>query len=138
MAGFQQPVGRPVQTFAVSEEKNRQLREAMAALGIREEDLEERFVRSSGAGGQHVNKTATCVWLRHRHSGIEVKCMRDRSQSVNRFLARRELVERLAAQAGQVTPRGAEQEKLRRQKAKRRQKARRKYVAPIGEPHDQQ
>jgi len=126
-----------VQSFAVSEEKNRQLREAMAALGIREEDLEERFVRSSGAGGQHVNKTATCVWLKHRPSGMEVKCMRDRSQSVNRFLARRELVEKLAAQAGQVTPRGAEQEKLRRQKAKRRQKARRKYVAPIGEPHDQ-
>ncbi|MSM39985.1 MAG: peptide chain release factor-like protein [Geobacter sp.] len=125
-------------TFAVSEEKNRQLREAMAALGIREEDLEERFVRSSGAGGQHVNKTATCVWLKHRPSGLEVKCMRDRSQSVNRFLARRELVERLAAQAGQVTPRGAEQEKLRRQKAKRRQKARRKYSAATGEPHDQQ
>lgn len=127
-----------MQSFAVSEEKNRQLREAMAALGIREEDLEERFVRSSGAGGQHVNKTATCVWLKHRPSGLEVKCMRDRSQSVNRFLARRELVERLAAQAGQLTPRGAEQEKLRRQKAKRRQKARRKYIAPIGEPHDQQ
>jgi len=127
-----------VQTFAVSEEKNRQLREAMAALGVREEDLEERFVRSSGAGGQHVNKTATCVWLKHRPSGLEVKCMRDRSQSVNRFLARRELVERLAAQAGQVTPRGAEQEKLRRQKAKRRQKARRKYPAATGEPHDQQ
>jgi len=127
-----------MQSFAVSEEKNRQLREAMAALGVREEDLEERFVRSSGAGGQHVNKTATCVWLKHRPSGLEVKCMRDRSQSVNRFLARRELVEKLAAQAGQVTPRGAEQEKLRRQKAKRRQKARRKYVAPIGEPHDQQ
>ena len=118
-------------TFAVSEEKNRQLKETMASLGVREEDLEERFVRSSGAGGQHVNKTATCVWLRHRPSGVEVKCMRDRSQSVNRFLARRELLERLAALAGIETPRTAEQEKIRRQKAKRRQKSKRKYPSGI-------
>ena len=117
--------------FAVSEEKNRQLKETMASMGVREEDLEERFVRSSGAGGQHVNKTATCVWLRHRPSGVEVKCMRDRSQSVNRFLARRELLERLAALAGIETPRIAEQEKIRRQKAKRRQKSKRKYPSGI-------
>ena len=83
-------------TFSVSEEKNRWLRERMAALGIREEELEERFVRSSGKGGQHVNKTSTCVWLRHIPTGIEVKCMAERSQSLNRFLARRELLEKIA------------------------------------------
>ncbi len=117
-------------SFAVTEEKNRRLRESMALLGVREEDLEERFIRSSGAGGQHVNKTSTCVHLTHRPSGIEVKCMRDRSQSVNRFLARRELVERLAAEAGLATPRSKEQEKIRKQKASRRRKTLRKQENP--------
>lgn len=114
-------------TFAVSEEKNRQLLELMAVVGLKEEDLEERFVRSSGAGGQHVNKTATCVHLRHIPTGIEVKCMRDRSQSVNRFLARRELAEKLAAVAGVATKRSTAEDKSRRQKATRRRKARKKY-----------
>jgi len=109
--------------FAVSEEKNRWLREKMAELGIREEDLEEQFVRSSGKGGQHVNKTSTCVVLRHKPSGLEVKCMRERSQSVNRFLARRELLERLAAQAGGATLRDREAEKIRKQKARRKRRA---------------
>lgn len=121
-------------TFAVSEEKNRQLREAMAAAGVREEDLEERFVRSSGAGGQHVNKTSTCVQIRHRPSGIEVRCMRDRSQSVNRFLARRELLERLCGLAGLATPRSTEQEKIRRRKASRQRKSARKYSESPGDP----
>jgi protein subunit release factor B len=115
-------------SFAVSPEKNRSLRESMALIGIREEDLDERFIRSSGAGGQHVNKTSTCVHLTHRPSGIEVKCMRDRSQSVNRFLARRELVERLSAEAGLATPRNKEQDKIRKQKASRRRKTRLKKV----------
>jgi protein subunit release factor B len=78
--------------FAVSEEKNRWLQQRMETLGVKESDLEEKFVRSSGKGGQHVNKTSTCVWLKHIPTGIEVKCMKDRSQSVNRFLARRELL----------------------------------------------
>ena len=109
--------------FAVSEEKNRRLQEQMAALGLREEDLEERFIRSSGKGGQHVNKSSTCVYLKHRSTGIEVKCMVDRSQSVNRFLARRELVERLEALAGKPTAREKEAERLKRQKARRKRKA---------------
>ncbi|HEX5773691.1 MAG TPA: peptide chain release factor-like protein [Geomobilimonas sp.] len=116
--------------FAVSEEKNRWLRERMAAVGLREEDLEERFVRSSGAGGQHVNKTATCVWLRHRPTGLEVKCMADRSQSLNRFLARRELAEKLAALNGLPTTKDDKTDKLRRQKARRKRKATTKYTKP--------
>ena len=115
-------------TFAVSEEKNRWLREAMAALNIREEELEERFVRSSGKGGQHVNKTSTCVWLRHIPTGIEVKCMAERNQSVNRFLARRELVEKLAALAGVGTSRSRREEKARKQKARRQRRAGHKYT----------
>lgn len=114
-------------TFAVSEEKNRWLRERMALLGIREEDLEERFVRSSGKGGQHVNKTSTCVYLKHLPTGIEVKCMEERSQSLNRFLARRELAEKVAALAGVATPQSSRQEKAKKQKARRQRRAAAKY-----------
>ncbi len=120
-------------TFSISEEKNRWLREQMAALGIREEDLEEKFVRSSGKGGQHVNKTSTCVWLRHIPTGIEVKCMVERSQSVNRFLARRELLEKVAVFTGQSTPRENKEEKARRQKARRRRRSARKYRESAGD-----
>ena len=116
--------------FAVSEEKNRWLQERMEELGVREADLEEKFIRSSGKGGQHVNKTSTCVWLRHIPTGIEVKCMKDRSQSVNRFLARREVLEKIALQTGEVTQRGVKGEKARKQKAKRKKRAKIKYDNP--------
>jgi protein subunit release factor B len=114
-------------TFSVSEEKNRWLRERMAALGVREEDLEEKFVRSSGKGGQHVNKTSTCVWLRHVPTGIEVKCMAERSQSVNRFLARRELLDKIAVSMGHPAALDGKAEKARRQKARRRRRSAGKY-----------
>jgi protein subunit release factor B len=113
--------------FSVSEEKNRWLRGRMAALGIREEDLVEKFVRSSGKGGQHVNKSSTCVWLKHLPTGIEVKCMEERSQSLNRFLARREIAERVEALAGLPTRRSLEMEKMRKQKAKRKSRSAGKY-----------
>lgn len=109
-------------TFAVSEEKNRSLRLKMAELGVREEDLVESFVRSSGNGGQHVNKTSSCVQIKHVPTGIQVTCMRERSQSVNRFLARRELLERIEAASGTVTPEMKRIEKLRKQKDRRRRR----------------
>jgi protein subunit release factor B len=109
--------------FAVSEEKNRWLRLKMAELSVREEDLEESFVRSSGNGGQHVNKTSSCVQLRHIPSGICVSASRERSQSVNRFLARRELLERLEAGSGVQTPEMRRIDKLRKQKDRRRRRA---------------
>jgi protein subunit release factor B len=114
-------------TFAVSPEKNRWLQDKMQSLGIREEDLEESFVRSSGKGGQHVNKTSTCVQIRHLPSGLEVKCMAERSQSVNRFLARRELVERIERLAGGETRRDRETEKLKKQKARQKRRSAKKY-----------
>lgn len=117
-------------TFAVSPEKNAELRQRMEALGVREEDLEERFVRASGKGGQHVNKSSTCVQLLHRPSGIEVKCMEARSQSLNRFFARRLLLERLAQARGLPTAKTDAAERLRRQKARRGRKAAQKYEAP--------
>jgi protein subunit release factor B len=114
--------------FAVSEEKNRWLKEKMEALSIREKDIEEKFVRSSGRGGQKVNKTSTCVYLRHIPTGIEVKCMKERSQSLNRFIARRELLERIERLSGQLTPNDIQKAKIKRQRAKRRKRARLKYA----------
>src|SRR4030066_2360933 len=90
--------------FPVSEEKNRWLQRRMEALGIHKKDIEEKFIRSSGKGGQKVNKTSTCVYLKHIPTGIEVKSMRERHQSLNRFLARRELVKKIEGLSGQVTP----------------------------------
>ncbi len=112
--------------FPVSEEKSRCLQERMNALGIHERDIEEKFIRSSGKGGQKVNKTSTCVYLRHIPTGVEVKWMRERSQSLNRFLARRELVRRIEKLSG---PRNTDLEidKARRQKLKRKKRAKLKY-----------
>ncbi len=113
--------------FPVSEEKNKWLRERMEALGIHERDIEEKFIRSSGAGGQKVNKTSSCVYLKHIPTGFEVKYMKERSQSLNRFFARRELVKKMEKLSGQSTFEDVKMEKIRRQKAKRKKRARAKY-----------
>ncbi len=117
--------------FPVSEEKNRWLKEKMEALGIHEKDIEEKFIRSSGRGGQKVNKTSTCVYLKHLPTGIEVKSMRERNQSLNRFLARRELVMRIEKWAGRLSHEEKIVEKLRRQKSKRERRAKLKYGRDI-------
>lgn len=113
--------------FGVSEGKAEDLRQRMEALGIHERDIEEKFIRSSGRGGQKVNKTSTCVYLRHLPTGIEVKWMTERSQALNRFLARRELVGRMERLSGKLTHGEKKIRKARRQKAKREKRARRKY-----------
>ena len=117
--------------FSVSEEKNRWLQERMQTMGIDERDIEEKFIRSSGSGGQKVNKTSTCVYLRHIPTGIEVKCMKERSQSLNRFLARRELVEKISKVEGQITSGNIEIAKIRRQKARRKKRAQLKYRSEV-------
>jgi peptide chain release factor len=113
--------------FPVSEEKNQWLRERMEALGIHEKDIEEKFIRSSGRGGQKVNKTSTCVYLKHIPTGIEVKCMKERNQSLNRFLARRELVKGIEKLSGRLTPDEIKITKIKHQKSKRRKRAKLKY-----------
>lgn len=115
--------------FAVSVEKNRWLKERMATLGVTEQDLEERFVHASGAGGQHVNKSSSCVYLKHLPTGVEVKCMEERSQSLNRFLARRYLLEKLEGLSGTPTRKELQAEKLKRQKARRKRRGGVKYAA---------
>ena len=115
--------------FAVNEKKNEWLKQRMRALGIEERDLEERFVKSAGKGGQKVNKTSSCVFLKHVPTGIEVKFMKDRSQSINRFLARRELVEKIAALRGLPTLLDVRRDKIRRQKKRRRRRSEKKPSA---------
>ena len=114
----------------VSPVKEKSLRERMHALGVREQDIDEHFVRSSGAGGQKVNKTSTCVVLHHRPTGIRVKCQRERSQALNRFLARRILLDKIDAKLrGAQSAEAQEVAKIRRQKRKRSRRAKLKLLA---------
>src|SRR5437868_14051567 len=100
--------------FLVGSDKESQLAERMAALGVRESEIEETFVRSGGHGGQNVNKTATCVMLLHRPTGLQVKCQATRQQGLNRFLARRLLLDKIEGrQKGFVAAERARIEKIR-------------------------
>jgi len=76
-----------------------QIAEKLRALGFREEEVEERFVRGSGPGGQKINKTSSTVWLRHRPTGVEVRCQEGRSQAENRAAAWLRLCDKLVARA---------------------------------------
>jgi len=101
----------------------------MAKLGIQEKDFREKFIRSSGKGGQKVNKTSSCVYLKHKPTGIEVKCQRERSQSLNRFLALRILVNKIEALVlGKESDKQKRIEKIRRQKRKRSKRAKEKML----------
>ena len=115
--------------FPVSPEKARALAERMARLGVRENDLDERFIRSGGHGGQNVNKVATCVVLRHPASGLTVKCQETRTQGMNRFLARRLLCERIEERrAGAASKAQQDAERIRRQKRRRSRRAKAKML----------
>ena len=117
-------------TFPVSAEKEGQLAQRMSALGVREDDLEETFVRSGGHGGQNVNKTATCVMLLHRPTGLQVKCQSTRQQGLNRFIARRLLLDKIEQrQKGFVAAQRDLAEKIRRQKRRRSRRAKARMLA---------
>jgi protein subunit release factor B len=114
----------------VSTEKEKALAERMQELGVSENDFEESFIRSSGPGGQKVNKSSSCVHLVHIPTGLSVKCQRERSQTLNRFLARRLLLDKIESQwKGFVTAEKEKIEKLRRQKRKRSKRAKEKILA---------
>jgi peptide chain release factor len=116
--------------FSVDPLKEDQLAKRMAALGLREGDLEETFVRSGGHGGQNVNKTSTCVMLQHRPSGLQVKCQSTRQQGMNRFLARHLLLDKLeSARLRAAALERARLEKARRQKRPRSRAAKERILA---------
>ncbi len=119
-----------MKSFGVSKEKQTALAREMKRLNIKEEDIEETFTRSSGPGGQNVNKVATCVQLRHRPSGITVKAMRERSQALNRFLARRNLAEKVATLLhGEDSAERKKAQKIIKQKKRRKRKTAKKLAA---------
>jgi peptide chain release factor len=114
----------------VSPEKQAALEERMAALGVTEDTLLEKFVRGSGSGGQKINKTSNCVFLKHLPSGVAIKCQMDRSREMNRFLARRELCDQLEAiREGRAIARTQAIEKMRRQKRPRSRRSKQRSVA---------
>jgi protein subunit release factor B len=116
--------------FNVSPKKEHELLKRMRQLNVSEADIEERFIRSSGPGGQKVNKTFSCVSLRHIPTGIMVKCQKERLQSLNRFLARRLLLDKIERrQKGFVAEERRRIEKIRRQKRKRSKRAKEKMLA---------
>ncbi|MCL4476421.1 MAG: peptide chain release factor-like protein [Nitrospirae bacterium] len=116
--------------FSVSPPKEKELKAKMEALDIREEDIAESFVRSGGKGGQKVNKTSTCVYLKHVPTGIEVKCQEERSQALNRYRARVILVKKIGEMIeGRESEERLRIEKIRRQKRKRSKRAKEKMLA---------
>ncbi len=113
----------------ISSQKTSKLEEKMKALNIFESDIQEQFVKSSGPGGQKVNKASTCVVLKHKPTGIVIKCEKERSQSINRFLARRLLVEKIQKN---ILGKESEEEKriwkIKKQKKKRSRRAKLKML----------
>ncbi len=110
--------------FGVTQKKQDELEKRMASLGIREQDIQEKYIRSSGPGGQKVNKTASCVYLRHIPTDLEIKMQRERSQSLNRYYARKRLCELLEHEKfGKKSQAALKEEKIRKQKQRRRRRS---------------
>jgi protein subunit release factor B len=113
----------------VSSDKTKATTDRMLTLGVEESDFEESFIRSSGPGGQKVNKSSSCVYLIHIPTGLSVKCQRERSQSLNRFLARRLLLDKIERrQKGFIAQEKEKLEKIQRQKRKRSKRAKEKIL----------
>ena len=108
---------------------NKAIETRLAALGVRTSDVDERFILGSGHGGQKLQKTSSCVWLRHRPTGVETRCQRERSQSANRELAWTELCAKLEAR--QRAERAAQTDEREQSRRRNRQKSRGQKVRMI-------
>ncbi|MEK6690959.1 MAG: peptide chain release factor-like protein [Nitrospirota bacterium] len=116
--------------FSVNPAKENTLKTKMYALNIYEKDIKESFIRSGGKGGQNVNKTSTCVYLKHIPTGIEVKCQKERSQALNRYHARVILLKKIEQLIkGKESEERQRIEKIRRQKRKRSRRVKEKILA---------
>ena len=115
--------------MGINPQKMAEIENRIKERGIRKEDVIEKFVRSSGAGGQNVNKVSTAVYLKHIPTGIQVKMRKERSQSLNRFLAWRLLLDKIESKIlGEKSRKQKEIEKVRRQKRKRSKRAKEKML----------
>ncbi|MBA3011147.1 MAG: peptide chain release factor-like protein [Proteobacteria bacterium] len=111
------------------------LEKKMADLGIKKEDIREKFIKSSGRGGQKVNKTASAVFVSHEKTGLCVKVGKHRSQHLNRFLALRSLVEKIEARmTGRNDKETNQMEKIRKQKQRRKKRSQAKLKDPDSPP----
>ncbi len=114
----------------VTRDKWQQLYLRMYSLGIHEDDLIEKFILGSGSGGQKINKTSSCVWIKHKPTGITVKCQKERSRELNRYVARQRLCDKLDDLKNKAT---SEREqaisKIKRQKRKRSKRAKEKILS---------
>lgn len=115
--------------MSVGKEKMKALEEELNQFEISEDDLIEKFILGSGAGGQKINKTHSCVYLKHIPTGIEVKCQKERSREANRFHARRELLEKVKTQILHIKTKKIQAiEKIKRQKKRRTRKQKEKML----------
>jgi len=114
----------------IRKEKFDELHKRMDRLGIKDGDLIEKFILGSGSGGQKINKTSSCVYLKHIPTGIEIKCQRERSRELNRYYARKELCDRIEEKIeDKKSERQQMIEKIRRQKRRRSRKSKEKMLA---------
>jgi peptide chain release factor len=109
--------------FGITEQKRQELEKRMVECNLLESDFEETFVRSGGKGGQKVNKSSTCVLLKHIPSGLAVKVQKSRSQGLNRYYARKQMCELIENKLlGKESPQAKKLEKIRKQKDRRRRR----------------
>jgi peptide chain release factor len=109
--------------FGITERKKQELQQRMLKCNLFEKDIEEKFVRSSGSGGQKVNKSSTCVYLKHLTTGLAVKIQKSRSQGLNRYYARKKMCELFENKLlGNISPDAKRIEKIRKQKDRNRRR----------------
>lgn len=114
----------------ITRERWQQLHVRMHALGIHEGDLTEKFILGSGSGGQKINKTSSCVWLKHEPTGITVKCQKERSRELNRYYGRQRLCDKIDDQKNKIkSERQQAVAKIKRQKRKRSKRAKEKMLS---------
>jgi len=113
----------------ITDNKDHNLKLKMERLGLHEKDIKEKFIRSSGKGGQNVNKTSSCVWIKHEPTGTEVKCQKTRSQQDNRYFARVILCEKIETKVlGKKSAAARKHYKIKKQKQKRSKRAKEKML----------